>query len=76
MCLPANDSAAEVEVDITIVSDIVVFGYVRNYRVRLSCGGRGEKHVIDICGCNCLSLETSVDVNTLVKFYTSETNRF
>jgi hypothetical protein len=75
-CPPANDSAAKVEVDITVVSDIVVFGYVCDYRVRLGCGGRGEEHVINICGCDCLSLETSADVNAPVGFYMPETNGF
>ena len=68
MCLPVNDSTAKVEVDIMIVGNFVVFGYVCNY------GVRGEEHVVDVGGYNCLSLETSANVNAPVRFYTSKTN--
>jgi hypothetical protein len=65
-----------VEVDVAIVSNFIVFGYVCNYGVRLGCGGRGEEHVVDVCGCNCLVLETSANMNTPVGFYTPEANGF
>ena len=64
------------EVDISIVSNFVVFGYVCDYGVRLGCGGRGEEHVVDVCGCNCLSIEISANVNAPVGFYTFEANGF
>ena len=72
MCFPENNGAAEVEVDIMIVSNFIVFGYVCDYGVRLSCGS------ISVCGCNCLSIgsETSANMNTPVRFYTPEANGF
>ena len=48
--MPADDGAAKMKINVWIVSDLIVFGDVRNNSVGLGLGAGGYEHIIDIFG--------------------------